>query len=290
MNKTYIELGDGFQFILPISFEKMNITLKYMAKAIYDLTTNEWKKYGITVYDSDYVQYQFRNVQDRRQNFDDVAILLYDDLVTAGYLIKREGCSAYVMNKREYSKRIQAFVASIKELPTTINLGVDEEMKALAEDYEEREQEREQEEANAAAWTPPRMSGRTYIQLGDGFEFVIERSVELVNQIMKLSSTAIYDLIENKWCKYRSTIYKGEDGRLHSKFYPNEEDRKKTFELAPVLTYDDLVKAGYMLDYGEGQMARYRFDFPVYKRRRNAANVIFDDAVSEERETGLPKD
>lgn len=281
---TYLQLGDGFEFILPVSLDKINVTLKFMANSIYDLAAQEWKKYGITVYDSDYVEYQWRSaeMETRRKTFDDVPVLNYDNLVARGYLIQREGCSAYILNKSQYSIRRSEFIRVVKQRPTTINLGVDEELKEQMEELEEYQAEKEEN----PKWTPPRESGRTYIQLGDGFEFIVERPVERVNQMMKLSSASVYDLVENKWCKYRSTIYKDAEGKLHCTFHADPVARLKNFDSIPVLTYDDLVKAGYMHDWGKEVMVRYFFDYQVYRRRRIAANIIFDNVTAQENETG----
>jgi hypothetical protein len=291
---TYFQLGDGFEFILPMRLADANVTLKFMANSIFDFEANEWKKYGITVYDADCVQYQWRSaeMESRRKSFENVPIIDYEGLRLLGYMVQHAGSSAYLMNKSEYSKRRSAFVEKVKALPTTINLGVDEELKRVIEEEKVREEAQKEEDAlgevgyGETATYMFRRTGRTYVQLGDGFEFVIERPVESVNQMMKLSSTTLYDMEENKWCKYRSTIYKDAEGRLHSKFYPNEADRPRNFENVPVLTYEDLTKAGYMNDWGEEAMVRYFFNYQEYQRRRKAANLIFDDIIARERETG----
>lgn len=282
---TYFQLGDGFEFILPMELPIRGCaTLPFMAHAIYDFTSHEWKKYAITVCDKDCVIYQWRSgeMESRRSNFDDVPVLTMDKLRELGYLMQRDGSSAYLMNKNEYGKRRTAFIERVKALPTTVNLGVDEEMKAVMAEYEAREEEQEEQ----PTWTPPRNSGRTYIQLGDGFEFIVERPVERVNQMMKLSSASLYDMVDNKWCKYRSTIYKDAEGKLHSTFHADPVARPRNFDNVPVMTYDDLVKAGYMKDWGENVMVRYFFDYQVYQRRRQAANLIFDNVIAQENETG----
>lgn len=289
MDKTYIQLGDGFEFILPLSLDAMNVTLKFMANALYDFATNEWKKYGITVYDANCVQYQWRNagMESRRQSFDDVPVIDYEGLCALGYMVQRRGTSAYVMNKSEYDKRRTAFVEKVKALPTTINLGVDEELKQMMDQYNESERERERQldETGSMNYIPPRLAGITYVQLGDGFEFIIDRPCESLNHLLKLSSTQLYDMLEKKWTKYRSTMYKVDD-QWHSKFIPNAEDRKLDLTHVQRLTYADLVTLGYMFDRGEGNMARYQFDWIAYRRRRRATKIVFDDAVAEENEVG----
>ncbi|MET0980259.1 MAG: hypothetical protein ABWX90_03325 [Candidatus Saccharimonadales bacterium] len=137
---------------------------------------------------------------------------------------------------------------------------------------------------------PYRTEGRTYIQLGDGFEFIIERPHEQIKRLITLSATTIYDLVKNDWIKYRSTLYKVGD-QLHGKFYARAE-RPNDFANVPVITYADLAAAGYMIDFGPGGMAgggmiQYSFDYNEYKRRRKAANIIFDDVKSKENETGV---
>ena len=130
-----------------------------------------------------------------------------------------------------------------------------------------------------------RPSGITYIQLGDGFEFIIDRAHERIVHMMKLSATSIYDMVEKEWVKYRSTMYKVGD-QLHCKFIPRKEDRSLDLTDVPRLTYEDLVTLGYMYDAGEDSMARFRFDYIEYKRRRYRANIIFDDVVGHENEIG----
>lgn len=281
--RSYFQLGDGFEFVLPMQLPSDGplprcAVLAFMASAIYDFETNEWKKYSVTVYDADCVQYLWRSgeLKDRRQNFDDLPVLDLDGLRELGYLIQKPESSAYLMNKNEYGKRRAAFIEKVKALPTTINLGVDEEMKALQEEYESREEEQE----DNPGWKPPRKTGITYIQLGDGFEFVIDRSFESVNHLLKLSAASVYDMVEKKWVKYRMTLYKAGE-QWHSKFIVNEEERKPNLTHVQRLTCDDLVKLGMMLDAGEGNMARYRFDYIAFKRRVAAMNIVHDDANAE---------
>lgn len=155
----------------------------------------------------------------------------------------------------------------------------------------QRRQQKQLEYAKTVAHQPRaeemlfRNEGRTYIQLGDGFEFIMERPHERIVHMMKLSSAGVYDLVEKKWIKYRSSIFKVGD-ELHCKFFPRHEDRPAKFNDAPVLTYDDLVTLGYMYDAGEDSMARYRFDYIAYTIRRRKAKIIFDDVKAEENETG----
>lgn len=287
MDKIYFQLGDGFEFILPMSLPIRGCaTLPFMANAIYDFATNEWKKYGITVYDADCVQYQWRSadLESRRKNFDDLPILDLEALRERGYLLQRSGSSAYLMNKDSYSKRRTAFVEKVKALPTTINLGVDEELKALMQEVEAREREQEVG-VSEVPYLPSRKEGITYVQLGDGFEFIIDRAYETLPQMMKLSSTILYDMVEKKWAKYRTTLYKvGEE--WHCKIIVKEEDRKLDLTHVQRLTYHDLIALGYVFDSGEGVTARYRFDYVFYKNHRRAMNIVFDDVVAREREVG----
>lgn len=285
---TYFQFSDGFEFILPIPLQEVHVTLKFMATSIYDFAAQEWKKYGITVYDSDYVQYQWRSaeMESRRQTFDNVIELSYEGLRKRGYLMQRIGCSAYVLNKTVYSKRLSAFIEKVKQLSTTINLGVDEGLKAQMEEMEEREaiqrsiDERELdtridaefEARRNKVYIPPRAIGRTYIQLPDGKQFVINRPHELISDLLKIYAISIYDLVENQWIKYRLTVYE-ENGKLYSKVITDEKDRVVDISKVSIVTYPDLAREGYMIDEGEGNMSRFRFDPVALKRKQVEANI-----------------
>ena len=133
--------------------------------------------------------------------------------------------------------------------------------------------------------------GRTYIQLGDGFEFILERPTKNIQRMMLWSSSGVYDLVEKKWVKYRGSIYK-KGAYLYVKHFAKESERPNNLEGAPVLTYLDLVNAGYMFDSGEdgsGLLVRYRFDYEAFKRKRQKANIHVEGVLPAD-ETKFPKD
>ena len=109
---------------------------------------------------------------------------------------------------------------------------------------------------------------RLYMELSDGFEFIYPAN-EIGVEALKFMTSALYDLDEKRWLKYRGTFIT-EDCKVYEYRSELECDRRKDFSDVPVMGNLELAVAGYMREMRYESIVRHRMDIEAFGKRVKA--------------------